>query len=93
MISTQEEITSKIPKSIIRNRQLFETIFGYLQMHPCYLINWIKDSKFFEEPDDMELLINAVFGRIEMKDNLRVINTLMIVAKGLFDAETERYNF
>ena len=88
LISTHSEITSTIPKSIIRNRQLFETIFTYLQIHPCYLINWIKDSKFFEEPDDLELLISAVFGKIEIKDNPRVLNTLMIIAKGLFDVES-----
>ena len=49
------------------------------------MINWIKETKFFNEPDDLELLLFAVFGGIEMKDNSRVLNTLMIIAKGMFE--------
>jgi hypothetical protein len=86
-------IQSSIPKSITRNRQVFETIFMYLQAHPCYLINWIKGSRFFDEPKDLTLLLQAIFGKREMKDNQRVISTLTIIAKAMFDAEARINNF
>jgi len=65
----------------------------YLQAHPCYLINWIKGSRFFDEPKDLTLLLQAIFGKREMKDNQRVISTLTIIAKAMFDAEARINNF
>ena len=35
----------------------------------------------------MTLLLQAIFGKREMKDNQRVASTLMIVAKAMFDEE------
>ena len=31
----------QIPKIIILNKQIYEILFTILQVHPCYLINWI----------------------------------------------------
>ena len=39
------------------------------------------------------LLLFAIFGKREMKDNRRVLKTLMIIAKALFDEELASNNF
>ena len=92
--ATHLQIQSSIPKSISKNRQVFEAIFNFLQSHPCYLINWIKkDSAFFDSPEDLQLLLYAVFGKREMKDNQRVLNILMLIAKAMFDEEARVNNF
>ena len=88
----QKQIESSIPKSIIRNKQVFEMIYTYLQAHPCYLINWIVKTRFFEEPTELKLLLQAIFGRREMHDNPRVINTLLVIAKSIFQHEMKRSN-
>lgn len=46
-----------------------------------------------DEPEDLQLLLHAIFGKREMKDNPRVLKTLMIIAKSMFDAEYEQNNF
>lgn len=33
-----------LPKLILYNKQIYEVLFTYLQMHPCYLINWIQGA-------------------------------------------------
>ena len=91
--ASHTQIQSSIPKSISRNRQVYEAIFTYLQSHPCYLIQWIKGPRFYGEPGDLTLLLQAIFGKREMKDNQRVASTLMIVAKAMFDEEARRNNF
>ena len=86
-------IQSGIPKSIGRNRQVFEAIFTYLQAHPCYIARWIKQTKFFDEPEDLQLLLFAIFGKNEIKNNQRVIKTLMIIAKAMYDEEFRLNSF
>ena len=39
------------------------------------------------------LLLYAIFGKREMKDNQRVINTLVVIAKAMFDQESKINNF
>ena len=87
------EMQSSIPKTISRNRQVFEAIFTYLQAHPCYVIDWIKNTKFFDDPEDLHLLLSAIYGKCEMKNNPRIINTFVLIAKAMFDLEAEQNNF
>ena len=47
-IDTLEKIENNIPKFIVRNRQIYEMIFTQLQVHPCYLINWIMQCHIEE---------------------------------------------
>ena len=92
-IAQLDNINSSIPKSIGRNRQVFEAIYTYLQAHPCYIIRWIKNTKFFEEPEDLKLLLEGIYGKREMKNNKRVLKTMMIIAKAMFDEEYDKNNF
>lgn len=76
-----------IPKIMVRSRQIFEGIFTYLHAHPCYMITWIK--KHIRESAEIEGLIYQVYGKKEMRDNARVINTLSVIARAIFDHECE----
>ena len=91
-VALQNQIDSSIPKSIIRNRQVFEMIYTYLQAHPCYLINWITRTRFFDEPTELQLLLQAIFGRREMTDNPRVVSTLLVIARAIFQHEMKFNN-
>ena len=80
----------QIPKMIIRSKQVFEGIFTYLQSHPCYINTWIK--KLINEPQDVIPLLKKIFGKKEMVDNPRVINTLCVIARKRFDEEIENFS-
>lgn len=58
-----------------------------MQTHPCYLINWICNTTLVEEPNEIRQLISAIFGKREIINNKRVINTLMVVASNVFKHE------
>ena len=51
-------------------------------------MKWIE--KILHEPPELESLLNIIFGKLEMKDNLRVINTLTVIAKQVFDVDYEK---
>ena len=79
-----------IPKILIRSKQYIEGIFTYLQAHPCYMITWI--NKLVTEPANIRPLVHMIYGKLEMQNNPRVINTLTIIAKSVFDKEFENYS-
>ena len=60
-------------------------MYTYLHSHPCYVITWIK--KLLQEVAEVEGLIYQIYGRVEMRDNPRVINTLSVIARAVFDSE------
>ena len=68
-----------MPKFIIRNKQLFEVIFTFLQTHPCYLQNLICNTSIFEESGEIRMILEAVFGQKTILDNTRVLRTLMVL--------------
>ena len=70
---------------MLRSRQIFEGMYTYLQAHPCYVITWIK--KLLHESGEVDGLIYRIYGRKEMQDNPRVINTLSVIARAVFDNE------
>lgn len=76
-----------LPKILIRNKKILEYIFTYLQTHPCYIITWIKKLNYIQESSKIKPFIERVFGRREIRDNPRVINTLVIIAKHVFEEE------
>jgi len=51
------------------------------------MINWITKTKFFDEPEGIKLLIYAVYGKREIKDNQRLLSTLLIVSREVFKYE------
>jgi hypothetical protein len=58
-----------------------------LQTHPCYLINWLCNTTLAEEANEIKQLISAIFGKREIVNNKRVINTLIVVAGTVFKNE------
>jgi len=40
-IDKLDDIMVQVPKVIILNKQIYEILFSILQVHPCYLVNWI----------------------------------------------------
>ena len=80
-----------IPKILIRSKQIFEGIFTYLQSHPCYLITWLK--KVLTGPAQLRGVIYRIYGKTEMKDNPRVINTLTVIARKILDEECAAKTF
>jgi hypothetical protein len=51
------------------------------------LINWITNTIFVEESNEIRQLITAIFGKREITNNKRIINTLMVVAGVVFKHE------
>jgi len=56
------------------------------------LINWITKTELFDEPNEMRSVLVSIFGRREMLNNKRVVNTLMIIAKEVLRAELDLTN-
>lgn len=48
-----KDVKAELPKSIIRNKQLYEALFTMLQVHPCYLINWITKTTVNRQPKEV----------------------------------------
>ena len=57
------------------------------------MINWITKTKFFDEPEGIKLLIYAIYGKREIKDNQRLLSTLLIVSREVFKYELNQINF
>lgn len=58
-----------------------------MQSHPCYIITWIKKQNLIQESNKLKAFIYQVFGRKEIRDNPRVINTLTVIARNIFEEE------
>lgn len=41
-----EEIQHKVPTFVLQNIQIYETLFSYLKIHPCYLMKIIRTHLF-----------------------------------------------
>ena len=78
---------NQIPKVLIRSKQILEGIYTYMQSHPCYIIAWIKKQNLIQESDKLKTFIYRVFGRKELMDNPRAINTLTVIARHIFEEE------
>jgi len=74
------------------NKQIYEKIFTYLQIHPCYLINWITQPTVNRQAKDVIYILKSVFGTKEMENNPRIIHILMMIARKLFQYELKNYD-
>lgn len=50
-------------------KKVFEKIFTLLQIHPCYLINWITNTSMNKHTKEAVNLLKAVFGYKEIKND------------------------
>ena len=80
-IDLLKDIKAELPKSIIRNKQVFEAIFTQLQLHPCYLINWITKSSLNRQPKEAIHVIESVYGKEEIYENKRLLHVLMVIGR------------
>lgn len=78
-------LISSIPKVMLRNKQILEDIFSYLQGHPCYVITWI--NKIVKEPAEIGPLIDKIYGSQEKIDDPRILNTLTVITRSIFDRQ------
>ena len=76
-------LKSSTPKIMLRNKTILEELFSYLQSHPCYVITWI--NKIVKEPSEIGPLIDKIFGSEEKNDNPRILNTLTVITRSIFD--------
>ena len=85
-------IKADLPKAIIKNKLIYEAIFTFLQIHPCYIINWITKTPVNRQPKEVISILKTVFGEREIKNDQRIIHILMVIAKKLFLFEMETYD-
>ena len=77
---------------IIRNKQIYEAMFTQLQIHPCYLINWITKTTVNRQPKEVIYILKTVFGDKEIKNDTRILHIMMTIAKKIFKFEMETYD-
>ena len=63
-----------------------------LHTHPCYLINWITKTNLNRQPKEVIHVLKAVFGERDMKNDLRIIHLLMVIARKQLQLELKTYD-
>lgn len=86
-----KDIKAEVPIAIIRNKQIYEAIFSMLQVHPCYLINWLTKSTVNRQPREAIHILKAVYGTREIKNDSRIIHILMVIARKQLQHELQTY--
>lgn len=82
-----KHIQHKIPTFVLQNIQLYETIFSFLKLHPCYIMNII--STHLLNNSQVNQLINILYNNPISRSSS--ICSLMSLSKMVFEFEVHNY--
>jgi len=77
-----ESFLPKFPRNPLYNRQVYETIFSLLQVHPCYILQLINEG-FFKSMREFVRFVKAVFSPVSLASDKRGIHLLTCLADNL----------